>query len=584
MNTNFSKYTRIRILIFGLLFSTFVVSGQNSDSIEDTKLEIKRLLHSHRIIETNDLIKKSSFLDIEYRLGVLNKNLALASQNNNPDVLASTYLTFGNFWHEQSNKVKAFDYYLNCESIAKKNNNHRLLGISKMNRSSLLDNNEDRIEMVKESIKAFEKAKDTHNLAKAHLNTGVGYGLFFNSIKLKDTLTNPELSKEVRYYKTNMFQHYRIAQSLGKSIKSNDVIATINIYYAEWHKYEGKLELAKALFEKGKNYSKLAGFYKGEVFCIKEIASIEKELGNKEAMWSLYALAEKMAKKNNYKDYLKEIYEDYITIYAENDDYLKAFEYQKLLTHVNLDLVNSGNQDKLRILGLQNELSENAFQLEKVEAQQKFNKWLIVFSIFISIFIAVSAHLALKNRKRKMVLINNNNTITKLEKTAVEIELKNKKLEEELLKEKVRFGQEHLMLFANQVVKIENFMKLLKSKIKHLKYEEENQDIINDLKISFAEVTHGQNHLKQLNSYTSQLNQDFFFYINKQYENITKDDEQLLAYIILNMDSKEIGRILNITTDSVYKKRHRLRKKLNLTNENSFRDFYEQITSKISNG
>ncbi|WP_347374076.1 hypothetical protein [Aequorivita sp. Q41] len=584
MNTNFSKYTRIRILIFGLLFSTFVVSGQNSDSIEDTKLEIKRLLDSHRIIETNDLIKKSSFLDIEYRLGVLNKNLALASQNNNPDVLASTYLTFGNFWHEQSNKVKAFDYYLNCESIAKKNNNHRLLGISKMNRSSLLDNNEDRIEMVKESIKAFEKAKDTHNLAKAHLNTGVGYGLFFNSIKLKDTLTNPELSKEVRYYKTNMFQHYRIAQSLGKSIKSNDVIATINIYYAEWHKYEGKLELAKALFEKGKNYSKLAGFYKGEVFCIKEIASIEKELGNKEAMWSLYALAEKMAKKNNYKDYLKEIYENYITIYAENDDYLKAFEYQKLLTHVNLDLVNSGNQDKLRILGLQNELSENAFQLEKVEAQQKFNKWLIVFSIFISIFIAVSAHLALKNRKRKMVLINNNNTITKLEKTAVEIELKNKKLEEELLKEKVRFGQEHLMLFANQVVKIENFMKLLKSKIKHLKYEEENQDIINDLKISFAEVTHGQNHLKQLNSYTSQLNQDFFFYINKQYENITKDDEQLLAYIILNMDSKEIGRILNITTDSVYKKRHRLRKKLNLTNENSFRDFYEQITSKISNG
>ncbi|MDP2693090.1 MAG: hypothetical protein Q8O88_05635 [bacterium] len=575
-------YIKRAIIVTGTLLVLSPVFGQSSDSIEETKLEIKRLLDAHRIVDVNVLIKKSTFLDIEYRIGILNKNLVLALKKDNPDVLASTYLTLGNFWHEQSDKVKAFDYYLNCESIAKKTNNYRQQGLALMNRSTLLDNNDDRIAMVKGSIAAFEKAQDTLNLAKAHLNTGVGYSLFFNSVKLQDTLNNPELLKEVNFFKNNMFHHYSKANSLGKLIKSNEVSAAVNMYYAEWYQYEGKLTLAKELFEKGKSFCKITGFLKGEVYCIKEIATIEKKLGNKKAMWELLELAEKMALTNNYKDYLKEIYEEYISIYTESNNYNKAFEYQKLLMQVNVDLVNSGNQDKLRILGLQHELSENEFQLEKIETQQKFNKWMIVLSIFISIFIGTSAYLTLKNRKRKMVLIKNKNTIIKLEKATVETELKNKKLQEELLKEKVRFGQEHLILFANQVVKIESFMILLKSKIKQLNFDQENKGILNDLKISFAEVTHGQNHLKQLNSYTSQLNQEFFFHIKKQYQNITKDDEQLLAYIILNMDSKEIGRILNITTDSVYKKRHRLRKKLNLANDNSFRDFYDEITTNLN--
>lgn len=582
MNRDFIKYIIFRLIFFWGLLSAFAVFGQDADSIEETKLEVKRLIDSHRIVDANSLLTKSTFLDIEYRIGILNKNLELALKKDNPDVLASTYLTLGNFWHEQSDKVKAFDYYLNCESIAKKTNNYRQQGLAMMNRSTLLDDNDDRIAMVKGSIAAFEKAQDTLNLAKAHLNTGVGYSLFFNSVKLQDTLNNPDLLKDVNFFKNNMFQHYSKANSLGKLIKSNEVSAAVNMYYAEWYQYEGKLELAKELFEKGKNFCRLSGFLKGEVYCIKEIASIEKKRGNEKAMWELMETAEKIASANNYKDYLKEIYEDYISIYTEAENYSKAFEYQKLLMEVNLDLVNSGNQDKLRILGLQNELSENEFQLEKIETQQRFNKWLIVLSIFISIFIGTSAYLTLKNRKKKMVLIKNNNTITKLEKVAVETELKNKKLEEELLKEKVRFGQEHLILFANQVVKIESFMQLLKTKIKQLNFDEENKNILNDLKISFSEVAYGQNHLKQLNSYTSQLNQDFFFYITQHYQNITKDDEQLLAYIILNMDSKEIGRILNITTDSVYKKRHRLRKKLDLNNDNSFRDFYEETLSKIN--
>ena len=47
--------------------------------------------------------------------------------------------------------------------------------------------------------------------------------------------------------------------------------------------------------------------------------------------------------------------------------------------------------------------------------------------------------------------------------------------------------------------------------------------------------------------------------------NISANELKLCALIRLNLSSKEIGQILNITQDSVNKARYRLRKKLGLT-------------------
>lgn len=53
--------------------------------------------------------------------------------------------------------------------------------------------------------------------------------------------------------------------------------------------------------------------------------------------------------------------------------------------------------------------------------------------------------------------------------------------------------------------------------------------------------------------------------------NISENELKLCALIRLNLSSKEIGQLLNITQDSVNKARYRLRKKLGLiSNENIF--------------
>ncbi|MDO6737281.1 triple tyrosine motif-containing protein [Wenyingzhuangia sp. 2_MG-2023] len=65
---------------------------------------------------------------------------------------------------------------------------------------------------------------------------------------------------------------------------------------------------------------------------------------------------------------------------------------------------------------------------------------------------------------------------------------------------------------------------------------------------------------------------DFIKKIKTEHPSLTNNDLRLCAYLRLNLSSKEIAPLLNISTKSVEVKRYRLRKKMNLTNEENLVD------------
>jgi hypothetical protein len=54
---------------------------------------------------------------------------------------------------------------------------------------------------------------------------------------------------------------------------------------------------------------------------------------------------------------------------------------------------------------------------------------------------------------------------------------------------------------------------------------------------------------------------------------LTPNDLRLCAYLRLNLSSKEIAPLLNISVRSVEIKRYRLRKKMNLNHENGLAEY-----------
>ena len=70
---------------------------------------------------------------------------------------------------------------------------------------------------------------------------------------------------------------------------------------------------------------------------------------------------------------------------------------------------------------------------------------------------------------------------------------------------------------------------------------------------------------------------DFLKKVKKKHPALTPNDLKLCAYLRLNLSSKEIAPLLNISHRSVEVKRYRLRKKMELSHETSLTNYILEI-------
>ncbi len=71
----------------------------------------------------------------------------------------------------------------------------------------------------------------------------------------------------------------------------------------------------------------------------------------------------------------------------------------------------------------------------------------------------------------------------------------------------------------------------------------------------------------------NQVHEEFIKKLLMNYPNLTPSDVKLAAYLRMNLSTKEIAHLLNITNRSVELKRYRLRKKMNLETEVNLGEF-----------
>ena len=570
----FYKWLMIFPFFIGL---SFVKSQGKINEEQEIKYKIEQLVKENDIKKINQILGSNTSLSPEYIFKILNSNLEKARKSNDQKTLAETYFALGNFWNTRGDKVKAFHNYTQSESISRKNKDFGMLGASLRNKAPLLEDNNKKIALLNEAIEILSKTNDNYNLAITHLNTGVTYSSY---VKI-DSLRKLQSADEVSMYKRNAFKHYAIADSLNRTLKDNMISGAINTYYGEWFIYEENYMDAKKMYLKAEEFLLKAENIKGWVNSLLMIAYVEMKENNFEEALNMLSKAEKLSKNHQLNDSLVRIYNEYVNCYNLLGDYKKALEYYRLYNESAIKQTELSSQDKMQIISLEQNLSEQRYTIEKYEVEKFNNRILILATIVFALMAVIVSFLIVQNKKKKLENIKKSNLITEMEKSAVEIKLKNQLLEDELLREKIKFSQNNLINFANQVNKIDSFLDTLKNELKEI-LPREKQEKINSLKISFSEVLNNQSEIKQLNSLSSQLNQDFFFHLRKNYPNISKEDEQLLSYIILNMTPKEISHNLKISPESIYKKRYRLRKKLNLQNEDTFENFYQDITSKLN--
>ncbi len=155
---------------------------------------------------------------------------------------------------------------------------------------------------------------------------------------------------------------------------------------------------------------------------------------------------------------------------------------------------------------------------------------------------------------------------------AIRQKMKRNKLEKEKVDAELEFKKKELTTHALNLARKNETLENLKSKAEELKEKGNTGTGYNQLIRSINFDLQDDNNWKNFSRYFEEVHKDFNSNVKTKYPDVTSNELRLLALLKMNLSSKEIANILSISAEGVKKARYRLRKKLDLSTEDSLQD------------
>ncbi|RRQ49558.1 hypothetical protein DZC72_02850 [Maribacter algicola] len=253
-----------------------------------------------------------------------------------------------------------------------------------------------------------------------------------------------------------------------------------------------------------------------------------------------------------------EIVDDYLKIsntYEKLGDISQAYEYRKIYSVMYDSIFSRENNQKINALELRykTEKSEQEIALQKKEIA----------------LLEEQGRTANLQRVGLIVGLLTTIAIFGLIYYGIRQKMKRNRLERERVKAELAFKEKELTTHALHLAKKNEVLEGLKQKAAELKKTEGGgkayQELIRTINFDQQDDKVWENFTR----YFEAVHKDFEKDAVSRYPDISKNELRLMALIKMNLSSKEIANILNISSDGVKKARQRLRKKMNLSPEDS---------------
>lgn len=308
-----------------------------------------------------------------------------------------------------------------------------------------------------------------------------------------------------------------------------------------------------------------------------------------------YALAEanafKLLASNPDLDTKKTVFELLSKTYGKSKSFEKALQYKDsiIAAEIKLNELKNGrvfenNSVKFEIQDYKNQITINE---EKRSAERQWFFYIITFIIaIVTIIILILRNILIKHKQRKLIAERNQKV------TALELE---KEKTENLLLEKQISEKETTALLEQERLKNEIEARNRKLSAKALYLSGRNQlieDVITSLS-QLPELSKNQSlagHIKQLKGHLKtdnewdsfithfeEVNHGFINQLKHLHPSLTSNDIRFISYIYMNLSSKEIASMLNITAEACRKRKERIVSKMELAEDVSLYDYLSSI-------
>lgn len=466
---------------------------------------------------------------------------------NSESTIASAYNNLGTYYWQTDDLDSAMDYYLKALRMYERLNKKAGMGQTMNNVAGVLV-------MQKKFTLALPYYKNALSLNTAlkdsaqTTNNLVNIGITFEELEQFDSA--------IFYYNRTLTICNRIGDRTTKTI----VLGSLG-----------------NVSRKTKNYQRAIAYYSESLALNKLLGTNDRLVENQIDLGRTYILlhelgkAEEMllaalrkAKEINTKSYTRKAYSALADLYEARSDYRRAYQYKNLFSDLNDTLFNEESSKKIMELNIKYESEKKAQQISLHEKEievlnqtakvDQLRKSVLGGGLVASIIIGGLAFYSIRQKLNRQ----------KVERAK----------EKEDYERDLAFKKKELAIHTLHLVQKSELLESIQQKLEELKKEPDaNKNAIRRLVQLIKNDYQTEKDWQNFKSYFEQVHEHFDAKLREHFNDLTHHEIRLATLLKMNLSTKEIASILNISPDSVNKARYRLRKKLNLSTEDSLENF-----------
>ena len=493
---------------------------------------------------------------------ILQKSSDLAEKIGDFKTVINNYTLIAGAYINNTNWQKAMEYYLKVKQTAEVIHDKRGIAFGIGGVANVYSKQGDfkkSLENYYKSLTYLEELNDQREVGRVHLNLGVNYralGDFENSIR-----------------------HFNVALTKWDSIKYKNGVAYVfseigELYFIQ-KQFTKALDFvyrALAAHKEGNRTSELAIDYM-------RLGKIYYTLEQTETAIKNFKNAIPLAEKVRLLNVLSEVYHELAHIYKDIGDYKNALTYHEL--HVAYyDSIFSTEKNK-QIAELQTKFEAEARQkeIEILKKDKLIDRFYFVGGGATLIVVMIIGALIINRQrlqsKKDFELSKKELQIMEEHRALTEAELQTKRLFAEQLENELEFKNKELTAFTLNLIQKNEILEDLKLKISEIRSQTDEAtssslgSLLSTVNLSFRM----DKDWDTFKLHFQQVHKDFFDRLTKTFPDLSSNDLKICALLKLNLGTKEMASILDISSESVKAARYRIRKKLGASSDQNLGSF-----------
>lgn len=493
-----------------------------------------------------------------------NYNSAIGKNN---EVEAAGYLQqIGRLLFISGHYPQSLDYLLQAEKIFRNKDQQKMLAVN-LNMLGELYYRTRRPQLAR---KQFDEALIIYQNLKQEAGKAEIYG------RIGHLYEKREMYDSAFHFQRKALQSYQLDRHTDGAAKIYENIGSI---YEDLEKYDS------AYFYFNKAYTLNAHTHnaRAQVEVVNNLGDVLRKTGRfrEGLVYSIQSL--KLAQTNGERYQISSAYNDISKAYnllARNDS---AFHYLTLSRSLLNDIYSEESNKQLALLQTLYEIEKKDNEIEQLTQARRIDTLIsIATGIVVVLVIAVAALIISRQRlkiRNEQKLRAQHKQVYEAQNQLMEVELKNKKLEEEHLKQQLETKTQELSSYTLHVIRKNQLLEDLRAKLDEM-IKDDKRDQRKQIKALSEQIGEGlqdNQHWEEFRGIFEQVHQSFFDRLQQQTGPLTANDLRLIALIKMNLTSTDIATLLGISQDSLRVIRHRLRKKLNLAAGDNLSAYIQSI-------